>query len=406
MSIIEGKNKTILATIVSATLFCGSVYSLRLGRDLRYADERDYYTLGVSVATRGTYTLDGEHPTAYRAPGYPLVLALLIFLGADVVHLRIFNFVALALCIYVTHKILEAHSSRFAAGVGTLLIAGYPVLFYTAGTLYPQTLGALLFLLGLLHLTRRTHSWRGFIVAGLLFGYLIITIPIFVFVFPVVAAWFYLSSEPPEAKKILTSIAIAFSLVSVWSVRNYAVFGTFMLVSSNSGFMLLLGNSENTAPNAGANVDISKYLTEAAELQLNEVERDRYYKSRAIQFISANKMHTAKLYCLKFLNHFNYSNRLATPGEASSIKDFIMLVTYCPLLLLLISRIALIKVVRLQALEALFIVVYLSGACLYAVFFTRIRYRLPFDFLLIALGAMFLDKVRFLWLGKHRLPPP
>lgn len=401
LSFIEQKNNAILVALISAVVLSGTFYSVSLGNNVRYADEHDYYNLGANIVTSHRYSLDGKHPTAYRPPGYPLILSLFILMGANIVHLRIMNFVALGLCIYLLHEILKKQSSPFAATVGAVLVACYPVLFYTAGTLYPQMIGSLLFLVIISLLTSNTKTYRIFLLCGLLFGYLVLTIPIFVFILFVFAISFYLSKSLIRAKGISVTIAIAFLFVSVWCVRNYVVFNTFVFVSSNGGLNLLLGNSENTTPNAGVNVDISRYVTDAAQQNLDEVVRDRYYRSKAVEFVLSHKMQTVKLYFQKFLNYFNYRNELATKAEAASAKDFLMLVTYGPLLLLFLTRVLLMRLFKPSLFEALLTILYFSSGLLYAMFFTRIRFRLPFDFLLITVVAIFLDSVFRAWLAKH-----
>jgi len=403
VNFIERKNKLVLLVLVSTVVLSGTLYSFSLGNNLRYIDEKVYYKLGTNIVTSHQYSFDGEHPTAYRPPGYPLILSLFIFLGAGIVHLRILNFVALGLCMYLLHKILKERSSPFAGTVGALFVVCYPVLFYAAGTLYPQTIGSLLFLVIIFLLARNTKSYRTFVILGFLFGYLILTIPTFVFVLFVIAMWFYSSKSSIGKKGISTTIFIAFSLVGVWSTRHYTVFKSFVFVSSNSGFMMLTGNSENTTPNAGPAVDISKYEAEATQLQLNEAERDSYYRSKAIVWILSHKVKALKLFFLKFLNYFNYRNDLATKSEASSAKDILMLVTYGPLLLLFVSRILVMRLLKPSAFEVLLIILYVLSAFFYAIFFTRIRYRLPFDFLLIGVAAMFVQDILHIWLGGNAI---
>jgi len=401
LSFIERRNNAILVVIISVVVFSGILYSLYLDGDLRYADERDYYTLATNIVTGHQYSLDGKHSTSFRPPGYPLFLSFFILLGADIVHLRILNFVALGLCIYLLHKILKEQSSPVAGIFGALLVVCYPVLFYTAGTLYPQTIGSFLFLLIIFLSTKNIKSYRTFVLSGLLFGYLLLTISIFVFILFVIGMWFYFSKSSIRKNGIFITIVIAFSFMGIWSARHYAVFKCFLLVSSNSGFMMLAGNSENTTPNAGPTVDISKYKAEATRLQLNEVERDAYYRSQAIKWILSHKGKASKLFCLKFLNYFNYRNILATKSEASSAKDILMLITYGPLLLMFAFRILLLRLLKLSAFEVLLVILYVSSALFYTIFFTRIRYRLPFDFLLIALVAMFLQHILHVWLGGN-----
>jgi hypothetical protein len=180
-------------------------------------------------------------------------------------------------------------------------------------------------------------------------------------------------------------------LLGGWTVRNYLVFDTFVFISTNSGENLLVGNSENTTPNAGRTVDITRYKTEAESL--GEVERDHYYRTQALEFMLAHKAHTVRLYFMKVLNHFNYRNDLKTYEATSTTKDLVLMLTYGPLLLLLILRLVMYKLYKLSPFEILLVFLYLSNAFVSAIFFTRIRFRLPFDFLLIILAALFLEQL-------------
>lgn len=68
-----------------------------------------------------------------------------------------------------------------------------------------------------------------------------------------------------------------------------------------------------------------------------------------------------------------------------------MLVTYYPLLALMLLRLMLRRRVPVSPFEGYLLALYLLGALVQAVFFTRIRFRVPFDLLLIALDALFLS---------------
>jgi hypothetical protein len=83
-----------------------------------------------------------------------------------------------------------------------------------------------------------------------------------------------------------------------------------VFVSTNSGENLLVGNSENTKPLDGRNVDISSY--ESVARAMDEVERDRYYRDQAIQYILGHPLESSKMYLLKVVNYFNYRNNLVT----------------------------------------------------------------------------------------------
>ena len=99
------------------------------------------------------------------------------------------------------------------------------------------------------------------------------------------------------------------------------------------------------------------------------------------------------MYFLKLLNFFNFRNELVTQSEGSSLQDILMLVTYAPLLLILSLRLLMLSVYKPVPSEVLLILIYLGSAFTNALFFTRIRFRIPSDFLLIVIAALFVEKV-------------
>jgi hypothetical protein len=179
-------------------------------------------------------------------------------------------------------------------------------------------------------------------------------------------------------------------MFGLWTVRNYIALGSFVLTSTNSGENLLVGNSENSVPNGGRMIDISQY--EQAAEGLDEVARDRYFLDSALEYIQNHKMRVAKLYVLKVLNYFNFSNTLVTAGEGTTFRDLVMLITYGSLLLLFILRLGLILKYPPTSFEILMITLYLINALVSAIFFTRIRFRLPYDYLLIINAALLVDR--------------
>lgn len=184
-------------------------------------------------------------------------------------------------------------------------------------------------------------------------------------------------------------------VVSPWTIRNHRTFHQVIVVSANSGINLLLGNSENAGPNSGTNVDIERYLDEA--LHLPEVERDVLYKRRAVEWIVGHPGEALRLYVLKVVNYFNYRNQLATHSESSTARDLIVMLSYYPLLLAALMRLLLWRRYPLSFTEWLCYGLYFSNAFVSAIFFTRIRFRLPFDALLIACVSIFIGHLYSSW---------
>ena len=442
MTFLKKREQQVFLGILVYILLFGIAYSLYLGSNFRFIDEKDYYTIARNIAFTFQRSLDGVHPSAYHCPGYPFFLSIFIFFGANIVFLRFLNFIALALSVYLLYCILKEEAPGLSGVIGSLLVVCYPVLFYTAGMLYPQTIAGTM-LLGIVYWGRGIgtrlprpeyrqagrlsyYEWaRNDIIVGLLFGALILFVPALVLLMVPFLGWVAVvrrKTRLPRHKTPRNDIVIigmvALAMVGCWTLRNYLVFRQFVFINSNSGVVLLLGNSENTTPNAGVNVDISRYAKEADRLGLDEIGRDRYYQEKALEFIRNNKAKALKLYFLKLLNYFNYRNELGTKAEAARWKDVLMLITWGPLLALFLVRLLFVvwvpphlrplpvgernqkgndpppreRKLAINRFEGLLILLYFAGALIHALFCTRIRYRLPFDFLLIMVVALFLER--------------
>jgi 4-amino-4-deoxy-L-arabinose transferase-like glycosyltransferase len=399
ISFLERKNRPVVLVLIALYILAGVIYSFYVGDDLRYLpDEADYFSLATNLVTHGKYTLDGAHLTAYRPPGYPFFLTPFRFLGLNVVGLRILNYLALGLCIFFVYKMLQERFAPLAGLFAAIIVLAYPVVFYTAGTLYPQTLASLLLVVVVYLYTREpTRIWE-ILLGGLLAGWLVLTVPTFIFILAVLPVWSWLYQRRRAPLQVVPMLVVALLVVGAWSIRNFAVFDTFVFISSNSGENLLLGNSENTTPNGGRTIDISNYESQA--LGFSEIPRDQYFRNQAIDFILNHKLYSLKMYFLKFLNFFNYRNELVTNSEGSSARDLLVLVTYGPLLLVAFARFVFSRLYRLSSFEILLVAVYLVGALVSALFFTRIRFRVPFDFMLIMLVAVFIIKLLKGWMER------
>jgi hypothetical protein len=400
---LERKSIPILVILACLLLVGGIVYTARLGNSLRFlTDEAEYIALARNLARHNIYSLDGETPTAYRPPGYPAVLSVLVRLGGDIPQLRFLNFVFLSGSVYLLGRIMLQQGLPLAGIFSGLLVTAYPVLFYTSGTFYPQTLAAFLFLVILKIFTKVNLRPGDFVAAGLTFGFLVLTVPTFFYAIFVIWGWFFLTGKYSLARSYILTLVSAFLIIGFWTARNYLVFDTFFFVSTNSGENLLIGNTENSTPNSGTNVDIFEYYSRAAGLR--EAERDKFFTQQAVQYIIDHPAASLKLYLHKVLNYFNYRNELVTLSEGSRLRDLLVLFTYGPLMAIFLLRLLLIKQAKASPVEILFILLYLLSALVSAVFFTRIRFRLPFDYLMIMVVAITLDRlIRFILKRKESI---
>jgi len=377
-----------VAPLIVLVLLAGMVYSHKLSDTLRYPDERDYVNIARSILNYGIFSSDGVNPTAYRPPGYPFLLTIAAYFGGEIQTFRVLNFVMLSASLVLVF-VLARKQGGFPAGViSVILVLCYPVVFYTASTVYPQTMAALLMLTVIwLYFKEDVLTAERALAIGILTGLLLLTAPAFVFFLLFLCVCVLLEQGGSVGAKVLVLLLATVLVMSPWFVRNYRTFNSFVFVSTNSGVNLLLGNSEDTTPNAGVNVDITKYAKEASGL--NEVARNRYYTAEALKYVKNNPGRAVRLYLFKFLNYFNYRNRLKTRSESSRLRELVMLLTYGPLFLAGLARVALARRLPLSRYERFALLLYGLNGAFSAVFFTRIRFRVPFDFLLISVCAVF-----------------
>jgi hypothetical protein len=182
-------------------------------------------------------------------------------------------------------------------------------------------------------------------------------------------------------------LAAAAVLPAAWTVRNAIELDAFVPVATNNGVQLLLGNNENASPGSGVNVDISRYYP---RMGLGEVEENRHYLRAARDWIEGHKGEAATLYLRKVANYWAYKNRLFVSSESTPARDRMAAFTYLPLLALFVLRLALAWRWRPSSLEILLMAVVVGNAFVMAVYTTRVRYRIPFDSLMIVVVAGFL----------------
>jgi hypothetical protein len=168
-----------------------------------------------------------------------------------------------------------------------------------------------------------------------------------------------------------------------------------MPITYHGGDTLYIGNKPNTSLSSWYNYIYEDYYIEASKLP--ESEQNRYYLRKTMEFWSNHTGDAVKLYFVKLLDYFNFRNHLFATSEFSRVCEVIMFVTYYPLLICLVLRLFFVVKIPLSRTESLLVSIYLVSALFHSLFLPRIRFRLPYDVVLIThIGIM-------LSLAKHRL---
>lgn len=227
-----------------------------------FSDMEDYYLCAVNFL-KGDYLAQSPDRLAYRAPLYPLFLALCLRIlpGDPLVSIRIVQSALGSLSAVflfllarkLIHPILAGDRFRSLARFGDLgcfilglLYAGmaYPIFF--CSVFMTETLFITLFLAWVLWGECVTGdspvwSWAGY---SILLGLLILARPVAQFLFPIVL-WKIWVLIPKERRLRSGCVPLLAWLTPIlpWTIRNILIFHTFVFVSTNSGINLFIGNN-------------------------------------------------------------------------------------------------------------------------------------------------------------------
>ncbi|HEX4139800.1 MAG TPA: hypothetical protein VHY09_05595 [Candidatus Methylacidiphilales bacterium] len=378
-------------TLLALYVIAGIIYSCSLPAAGRFPDEREYLALAGHLIHGPGYSMDGVHLTAIRPPGYAFFL---VMLGNSILAARVVQFAMLAGAVLLIARLFPGNLRDCAVLFTTLVVAVYPLFFYTGTTLYPQTLAGFLFVLTLTLLLRAPGGWPAYALIGFVYGFLILVVPTFLLtLFVLLGASFWLRLLRWREGAVL-SLAAAVAVLA-WTGRNYLEFRQFVPIASYSGAQLLIGNCESTIPYGGSgNVDTTHYHDEARALGLDEFQADRFYRDAALHWIEEHPASAFVLYLEKTANFFNVYNEYApeSRGEVTLWRQLVLGACYGLLLLLLLWRLWEAGRFPLDTTEKLFLILYVLSAFTQAIFFTRIRLRLPYDYLIVAIIAMHLAR--------------
>ena len=402
--------------VALGTVFCiaGLIYSVfGLGDAFRFPDEFEYHNLASNLAAMIGYSLDGMTPSAMRPPGYAFLMAP-IHVVTDSIHVvRLLQF---ALLVWAAHLLASQlirpdTLSRWGGSVALLAcVAAYPVLIYTAGTLFPQTCILFTLTLAVVLLQSKSNSLLLAAVIGLLSGLTALISPTALTIVPVALAFALLSQHWSLSRVFIMAAAIVL-LLGGWIARNQVVMGRPIVFSTNLTWNMDIASSVSEPNEAGSKdseLPEIPYLTEPESLSQSTISHAGATEQSVPQPPAANLLdkgiaRLAQLfddpsgYLRNLGAFFAYDNDMQTASEDTSVRELVMFFTYYLLLSGVLARLILSRYRPLSRAEWLVLGLYFSTAFLHALVFTRIRYRLPFDFLLFlpALNAALLMYERY-----------
>lgn len=216
-----------LALIVAVAAVANFLYFHYSAGDYFYPDSFTYLGPAKMLLSGHGFAERPGLPEVMRTPVYPLLLALFGTRAAPVVVLQHLMNVALAAAIYL----FAVRRGRFVAIAAALLFAADPLTIHYANKVLTETLfTALLFVVFVM-----PPRWP--VVHGLLAGVLVLTRPVAIVYFVVVAVVFALARVPRRTIAIFVAAALALPLA--WAWRNKIEGGDFTVSVIGANNLLL-----------------------------------------------------------------------------------------------------------------------------------------------------------------------
>jgi 4-amino-4-deoxy-L-arabinose transferase-like glycosyltransferase len=275
---------SILARMAYLTILGGGFTSLPPEPDGLY-----YLDAARTLSTTGVYGLNADTPLLGPPPGQAAFLAVLLrVFGETVALLKMAHILVSTLTAILAYLIGRALFNR-SVGLWTgLLVAIDPAQIYLSGSFLSETLFTCLMLTGLLFLVlerKKPSLWQA-ALAGLFFGLTGLTRNQgWPFPFLVLAGSLVSRGKLLNWKSASLAVIVTILTILPWTVRNHAVSGEWVMISTNGGLTLWSANNPEFVWRQP--MPMSNPIYEAPE-GLSATQIDAFYQSKAVEWIRQN----------------------------------------------------------------------------------------------------------------------
>ena len=248
------------------------------------SDSYEYHKFALNLVHDGVYGWSANEPTAYWPLGTSAAYALIYSVfGSGQWAIKCFHIAMGILIVFLTVELGTRWFNRRVAMIAGLLVGLWPI-FIEYTTIIGSEMLFTAVLLGVLLLFDKICSGEphfNLLAVGLgsLIGSASLLRPPALLLPALLAFVFFLQKRKIILSLKLFSITAVLMLIVVmpWTVRNYAVFGEFVAISTTGGTNLWMGNNPTT----------TGFYQPAPIIDagLNEAQRDRILRNEAVAYI-------------------------------------------------------------------------------------------------------------------------
>ncbi|MBW3623199.1 MAG: glycosyltransferase family 39 protein [Armatimonadetes bacterium] len=400
--------------VLLALVLCAHLLVAWVSRNGLIQDDSESYVLLARNLVQGNgYVFEpGQVPTAWRAPGYVVLMsAVFRVAGESLMAVRVvhaFLWVLTTLFVYLlARKTVGPRAAFWAAGITGF----YPEFLGFTGLIWSENLFICLFVAALYGLTflREKRPLALYAGIGILLGAAILTRSTAVVLLPVIGFMvFYRGYKADTALRAGVVTVVTLLIVGSWTVRNWNLHHQFILVESNVGYNLYVGYRPDTPiPFAWKKLHTARHEDDYLGLVDGKTEGEQYatLKKAALEEIKARPLRSLALAVGKtfdfWLPDFFIARNIQSGAFGPGYSSF-----WIPVLILSVSTSLVVYLASLRFLlrkpAEWYIPVFLLLLALYtlphSLVYGASRYRLPLIPVLILMAAPVLmnlyDRVR------------
>ena len=388
------KSKWLPAAALVLALAVRLAFVSRMGPELQWPDARHYDRIAQNMVEGRGFTIEPlSTKLSIRPPLYPLFLTGVYAAGGGVREARVlqaFMGAALVLLVYSTACWMFSRSTALLAAAAS---AVYPLFIYFTGALLTETLFLVMMAACAYSIIRlalrpavqesRARMVLAGLAPGILWGLASLTRP--VAIVAVLFAWGWAVAVAGAGRRRLlhavpVMVLACAAVVAPWTVRNYAVHGCFVPVTTQAGWVLY----ESANPLATGGTWEEREIPIAHELVgLSEIEWSRHLRRRAMEFIRENP---GKMAWLAVQKQARFWNPVPNAKELRTKRNIVIGLLSSGVMLVC-ALVGTVCVVRRGAPGVLLLGPVIYYTLVHCVFLGSIRYRLPVEPFLIILAA-------------------
>ena len=259
------------------------------------SDSYVYWITAGNLANHGVFGMAPDQPFAYWPVGASAIYAVFFkIFGVNFFTVVLVNLLAGGLLMFTSATLARRWFGDREALITAALLALWPSLILYSTVIASEVLFALMVNAALLAWPSRNQPALGAgLLSGISFAAAALIRPVALLI-PVVVAIMTAARDRaigPQALRLAIIMIAMFAAIAPWTARNHAVFDEFVLISTNGGPVLWMGNNPNSS---GA------YMAYPENVEgLNEVERAEIMGDEAKAYMLSHPVRTATMFVRK-----------------------------------------------------------------------------------------------------------